>query len=294
MKTPPLVTKLKERILKDFPNIKLVNFNLPTETGEDCGILADVLEPQVDEKYYIDPKICAELGIQDRIRRLTPLECERVQSFPDNLTKFGRKQDGTVYEISDTQRYKLAGNAVSSKASKLIIESTFSDPSIKVMSLFSGCGGTEARLDKRFELIGHCEIDKYAQDVLRFNHPDVKIYNDVSKLADGTDQINTQFDLLTFGYPCQDISISGKQLGEAGKRSSLVYKVVEIAKIYRPKYILAENVKNHLSKKHVEFFLKVLSEFSNLGYEIDFELINSKHCGICQNRERVFIVGKRA
>lgn len=227
-----------------------------------------------------------------RIRRLTPTECERCQSFPADLTKYGKKNDGTVYEISDTQRYKMCGNAVSSNVSKTILESVIPEGKIKVMSLFSGCGGTEAKLDDRFEVIGHCEIDKYAQDVLRYNHPDVPVYPDVVRLANGEDTIDKPFDLLTFGYPCQDISVAGKQLGELGSRSSLVYQVVEIARKYKPRYIFAENVKNHLSEKHEPFFLKVLTEFSKLGYELDFEVVNSKDYGMPQNRERVFIVGR--
>lgn len=227
-----------------------------------------------------------------RIRKLTPKECERVQSFPEDLTKIGRKKDGTVYQISDTQRYKMCGNAVSSNVSKHILE-TLIQGNAKVMSLFSGCGGTEAKLDSRFKVIGHCEIDEYAQDVLRYNHPEVPIYEDVKKLASGEVVISEDFDLLTFGYPCQDISISGKQLGEKGSRSSLVYQVVEIANKYKPKYLFAENVANHLSLKHEDFFIRVLTGFSSLGYSFDFEIVNSKDFGCCQNRERVFVVGER-
>lgn len=226
-----------------------------------------------------------------RIRKLTPTECERLQGFPTDLTKYGKTEEGKIYKISDTQRYKLCGNAVSSNVSKTILEKLIKEP-VNVMSLFSGCGGTEAKLDERFTIIGHCEIDKYAQDVLRFNHPNVPIYPNVVDLANQTDIIETRFDLLTFGYPCQDISISGKQLGEAGQRSSLVYQVVEIARKYRPKYIFAENVKNHLSATHEAFFLRVLTAFSELGYNLDFEVVNSKDYGLAQNRERVFIFGK--
>lgn len=227
-----------------------------------------------------------------RIRKLTPRECERLQGFPSDLTKYGKKVDGTIYEISDTQRYKMCGNAVSSNVSKTILESVIPNEKIKIMSLFSGCGGTEAKLGDRFEVIGHCEIDKYAQDVLRFKHPDIPIFPDVIKIAKGEHKIDNYFDLLTFGYPCQDISIAGKQLGEFGVRSSLVYQVIEIARIYKPKYIFAENVKNHLSEKHKNFFLKVLTAFSELGYSLDFEIVNSKDYGLAQNRERVFIFGK--
>lgn len=224
------------------------------------------------------------------IRKLTPIECERLQGYPDDHTKFGMGEDGKVFEISETQRYKLCGNGVSAPVATHILETLIPDEHIKVLSLFSGTGGTELSLSERFDVVAHCEIDKHAQNNLRYNYPITPIYPDVTKLIDEQDL--PHFDLLTFGYPCQDVSIAGRNLGDWGKRSSLVFEVIELLKKHKPKYFMAENVKNHLSEMHKEFFLNVLRGFSEAGYEFDFEVVNSKNFGLPQSRERVFIFGR--
>jgi len=229
-----------------------------------------------------------------RIRKLTPLETERLQGWSlkqgfQNHTKLGLFEDGQTKEISNSQRYKMCGNGISSPVSKHTLESFINEP-VRVLSLFSGAGGTELLLDKsRFKLVGNCENDKYAQSVLRFHHPKLPLYPDVTELLN---EDLPEFDLLTFGYPCQDVSVAGKGLGIEGERSSLVFHVIELIKKHKPKYIMAENVKNHLSKKHVEFFLTVMRELSKIGYALDFQVLNTKNFGLPQNRERLFILGK--
>lgn len=237
----------------------------------------------------------AEKGSNLRIRKLTPVECERLQGYDDNYTRFGRKQDDTVYEMSNTQRYKMVGNGVSASVSKAILEKLITEDSIKVMSTFSGCGGTEHKLSSRFKIIGHSEFDKYASDTLRFIHPEVPNFGDITK-------INTQdlpdFDLLLGGFPCQDISVAGKRQGfskEDGTptRSGLFFELIRILKDKEPKYLMFENVKNLLSIQNGALMVLVLKEISTLGYDVDFELVNSKDYGLAQNRQRVFIFGVR-
>ena len=225
-----------------------------------------------------------------RIRKLTPLEGERLQGYPDNHTKYGRRDDGTVYTISNTQRYKMVGNGISSTVPETLFPAVFGADPVRVLDLFSGCHGTGLRLPTNFECVGFSEVDKYANDVLRYHYPNITNYGDVTKL------INLElpkFDLLTFGYPCQDVSSSGKNLGDSGARTSLVWAVCDLIEKHRPKYICAENVKNHLSKKHEDFFTRVLERLSAIGYDLDFEVVNSKHFGLAQNRQRVFIMGIR-
>lgn len=117
-----------------------------------------------------------------RIRKLTPLETERLQGFPDNWTKFGRNADGNIFEISNSQRYKLVGNGISSPVSKKILETLLPEGDVKTMSTFSGCGGTEILLDKRFKIVGHSEFDKYAIASLHYNYPEIKNYHDITKI----------------------------------------------------------------------------------------------------------------
>jgi site-specific DNA-cytosine methylase len=228
-----------------------------------------------------------------RIRKLTPTETERLQGYKDDHTKFGKKEDGTIYELSNTQRYKICGNGVSSPVSATILTTLIpGDEEVRVQSLFSGGLGTELDLPERFKLTGTCEFDKYASDLIRFHKPNVPNFHDVTKFVERNDV--PDFDLLTFGFPCQSFSIAGLRQGfedEKG-RGTLIYNVFDIIKKHKPKYILGENVKGLLNHDGGKPIIQILTGLSQLGYELDFELVNSKHYGLAQNRERVFIFGR--
>lgn len=102
-------------------------------------------------------------------------------------------------------------------------------------------------------------------------------------------------DVWCFGAPCQDFSIAGKRLGMEGERSSLVLEVFRLVRETpeedRPKYLIYENVKGMLSSNGGRDFLGILSEMESLGYDIEWQLLNSKDFGVPQNRERVFTIG---
>lgn len=233
-----------------------------------------------------------EAAANVRIRKLTPVECERLQGYPDGHTAFGRKEDGTIYKMSDTQRYKQCGNGVSSPVAATILQKLIPSEDINVQSLFSGILGTELDLPERFNLTGVCEFDKYASDVIRFHKPDVPNFHDVTKFIERNDV--PDFDLLTFGFPCQSFSIAGLRQGfEDDKgRGTLIYNVFDILQKHKPKYFMAENVKGLLNHDGGKTIIQILTGLSQLGYELDFELVNSKHYGLAQNRERVFIFGR--
>lgn len=224
-----------------------------------------------------------------RIRKLTPLETERLQGYHDNWTKYAKREDGTVYELSNTRRYKLCGNGISATVTQTIFPKVFGNDKLRVLDLFSGCHGTGMLLPDNFQVVGFSEVDKYASDHLHYRYPEVPNFGDVTELVNLE---LPEFDLLTFGYPCQDVSSSGLNKGSEGNRTSLVWDVCDLIEKTRPRFIAAENVKNHLSKRHEEFFIAVLERLSSLGYELDFEVVNSKYFGLAQNRERVFIIGK--
>jgi site-specific DNA-cytosine methylase len=240
-----------------------------------------------------DQTAILEVDAKLRIRKLTPVECERLQGYPDDFTKYGRKPDGTIYVMSNSQRYRQCGNGISAPVSKCIIEAKIPEGA-RIMSLFSGIGGTEMLLDpERYSVVGHCEFDKYASDVLRYHYPNIPNYGDVTKLVDVENL--PEFDLLTGGFPCQAWSLSGLQQGfddEKG-RGQLIYNVFDILRKYKPKHVLLENVKGLLSHNKGQSFESIMEYLSSLDYELDFELVNSKHFGLPQNRERVFIYGKR-
>lgn len=170
----------------------------------------------------------------------------------------------------------------------------------KVLSLFSGIGAFEkalSRLNIPFEIVGFSEIDKYAIEaycVIHNVNPD-KNLGDISKI----DEKNLpDFDLLTYGFPCQDVSIAGKQRGlidENGNttRSGLLFDALRIIKHKKPKYAIAENVKGLVTKKFKKDFDWLLEELESYGYNNYWKVLNAKDYGIPQNRERVFIISIR-
>jgi DNA-cytosine methyltransferase len=162
---------------------------------------------------------------------------------------------------------------------------------IKVMSLFSGVEGLGHRLNRnQFEIVGLSEIDKHASNKLRKEFPSIKNFGDVTKIQSND---LPDFDLLTFGFPCQSFSISGKRLGFEDTRGTLFFEAARIIDERKPKYIMFENVKgltNHDGGRTLEV---ILEKLSSLGYLLDFEIVNAKYFGIPQNRERIFCFGIR-
>jgi DNA (cytosine-5)-methyltransferase 1 len=101
---------------------------------------------------------------------------------------------------------------------------------------------------------------------------------------------------MTYGFPCQDISIAGRQQGlskGSGTRSSLLWEAMRIAKYKKPKYLIAENVKHLVGRKFKSDFEKWIKELDQLGYNTYYTILNAKNHGIPQNRERVFVVSIR-
>lgn len=172
---------------------------------------------------------------------------------------------------------------------------------LKVLSLFSGIGAFEKALDNLecpYELVNFCEFDKYAVKSYCAIHGVVESKNlgDITKVDEK--QLPKDIDILTYGFPCQDISLAGKQKGlfnEDGTqtRSGLFFEALRIIEETKPKIAIAENVKNLLSKKFNAQFQVVLASLESAGYNNYYQVLNAKNFGIPQNRERVFIVSIR-
>ena len=172
---------------------------------------------------------------------------------------------------------------------------------IKLLSLFSGIGAFEKALTNlgvQYEVVNYCEIDKYASKSYSAIHgiPESKNLWDITKV--NVLNLPKDIDLLTYGFPCQDISLAGKQTGmfnEDGTltRSGLFFKALDIIESVKPKIAIAENVKALTSKKFTEEFKIVLDSLEKAGYHNYWQVLNAKDYGIPQNRERVFIVSIR-
>lgn len=165
---------------------------------------------------------------------------------------------------------------------------------IKVIELFAGVGSQAMALRNigiDYEVLGISEIDKFAIKSYEAIHGEVHNFGDISKI-----EKLPYCDLLTYSFPCQDLSIAGHQKGiNKDTRSGLLLEVERLllkAKENRtlPKYLLLENVKNLVGKKFIKDFERWLSFLNSLGYYSNWEVLNAKDYGIPQNRERIFVV----
>ena len=162
---------------------------------------------------------------------------------------------------------------------------------LKILELFGGIGACSKALERlgiEYEIADYVEIDKYA----------VKSFNAIHNTNFEPQDITTwdkdiKVDLIMHGSPCQDFSLAGKQAGgdkDSGTRSSLMYETIRIVEKLKPKYVIWENVKNLLSKKHRHNFDAYLERMEQLGYTNYYQVLNAKDYGIPQNRERVFTI----
>ena len=165
---------------------------------------------------------------------------------------------------------------------------------IKVIELFAGVGSQAMALRNigiDYEVIGISEIDKFAIKSYEAIHGEVHNFGDISKI-----EKLPYCDLLTYSFPCQDLSIAGQQKGiSKDTRSGLLLEVERLLLKAKengtlPKYLLLENVKNLVGKKFIKDFERWLSFLNSLGYYSNWEVLNAKDYGIPQNRERVFVV----
>ena len=159
--------------------------------------------------------------------------------------------------------------------------------------MFAGIGGFRAGLTRAggFQCVGHCEIDKYADRSYRAMHdiqkeecfyPDARTINPAEM---------PEFQLLCGGFPCQSYSIAGHKLGFNDERGTLFFEISRLARYRRPAYLLLENVPNLLSHDKGRTFAVILSALYELGYHVEWSVLNSKDFGVPQSRRRLFLVG---
>jgi DNA-cytosine methyltransferase len=161
---------------------------------------------------------------------------------------------------------------------------------LKVLDLFSGIGGfsyAAERLVGGFETTQFVEIDPYAQSVLRKNFPNVPIHDDIKTFK----ATKGQFDIITAGFPCQDLSVAGQQAGIGeGTRSGLFFEILRLARQIRPKFILFENVRNLISHSDGETFQQIIQEIAKAGFNAEWSIVSAKDVGACHKRERIWII----
>ena len=164
---------------------------------------------------------------------------------------------------------------------------------MKTLDLFAGIGGFTLGLERAgFETVAFCEIEPYAQKVLKKNWPEVPIYDDVRTItAERLASDGIKVDVITGGFPCQDISVSGNQAGiQDGTRSGLWSECARLLGDIRPKYAIFENVTNLLNGHGGDWFKRVLWDISALGYDAEWHCIPASELGAHHHRDRIWII----
>ena len=163
---------------------------------------------------------------------------------------------------------------------------------IRYLDMFAGIGGFRSGLERLggFECIGFCEIDKYAKKSYEAMY-DTKgelYFNDARKIKP---EELPDIDLITGGFPCQSFSIAGQRKGFEDTRGTLFFEIARIAAVKKPKYLFLENVPGLLSHDRGRTFKTILSALDELGYDVAWQVLNSKDFGVSQSRKRLYIVG---
>jgi DNA (cytosine-5)-methyltransferase 1 len=167
---------------------------------------------------------------------------------------------------------------------------------LRTLDLFSGIGGFSLGLERTggFETVAFCEIEPFPRKVLAKHWPGVPIYDDVRTLtADTLARDGIAVDVITGGFPCQDISLAGARKGLDGERSGLWSEIVRLARELRPQFIIVENVANLLagpSDRPGAWFGRVLGDLAECGFDAEWENIPAAAVGAPHRRERVWII----
>lgn len=166
---------------------------------------------------------------------------------------------------------------------------------MRFLDLFSGIGGFRFGMERAgHKCIGYCEIDKYARASYQAIH-DTEGEIDYKDITEVTDEefrkLRGKVDIICGGFPCQAFSIAGNQLGFEDARGTLFYEIARAAEQVKPRYLFLENVRNLLSHDKGKTFERMLKILDELGYDVEWQVLNSKNFGVPQNRERVFIIG---
>lgn len=163
---------------------------------------------------------------------------------------------------------------------------------IRFFDMFSGIGGFRSGLEAvgGFECVGHCEIDKHANQAYNaIYQPKGEFYcDDARKISPET---MPDFDLICAGFPCQSFSVAGKRLGFGDMRGTLIFEVIRIIAAKRPAFLFLENVPGLLSHDGGRTLETIFAAFVEMGYHLEWCVHNSKHFGVPQQRRRLYIVG---
>ena len=165
---------------------------------------------------------------------------------------------------------------------------------MKFLDLFAGIGGFRLGMESAgHECIGFCEIDKFARASYKAIHNtegEIELH-DITTVSDDIIRGIGHVDIICGGFLCQAFSIAGARRGFEDTRGTLFFEIARFASILKPKLLFLENVKGLLNHDKGNTFKTIIGALDELGYDVEWQVLNSKNFGVPQNRERVFIIG---
>ena len=160
---------------------------------------------------------------------------------------------------------------------------------MKVLDLFSGIGGFSLGLERAgMETVAFCEFDEHAQKVLRKHWPGVPIHSDIREL--NAKQYRGTVDVICGGFPCQDLSTAGKQVGFSGERSSLYGEMLRVIGECMPRYAIFENVTGLLTGDSGRWFGQFLYDLAQIGFDAEWHCVSASDIGAQHHRDRVWVI----
>lgn len=165
---------------------------------------------------------------------------------------------------------------------------------MQFLDLFAGIGGFRLGMEAAgHQCIGFCEIDKFARASYKAIHDtggEIELH-DIKTVSDEFIREIGRVDIICGGFPCQSFSIAGNRRGFEDTRGTLFFEIARFASILKPRILFLENVKGLLNHDKGRTFETILQTLDELGYNVEWQVLNSKDFGVPQNRERVFIIG---
>ena len=165
---------------------------------------------------------------------------------------------------------------------------------MKFLDLFAGIGGFRLGMESAgHECVGFCEIDKFARKSYKAIHDtkgEIELH-DITAVSDESIRRIGRVDAICGGFPCQAFSIAGNRRGFEDTRGTLFFEIARFASVLKPKYLFLENVKGLISHDKGYTFETIIGALDELGYDVEWQVLNSKDFGVPQNRERCYIVG---
>ena len=302
---------------KRYEKLYNIRFNKDLFTQRRGGVLANNMPDYIliyntqnpQSEYHLFPCINSTVKKQDDMEAMSypsPSGNYIVFSLGEELPSEPvdmKKLLGKVFS-ADKKNIHFAPQIVRGEDIAMMVDESFAAPSpvacakknvLRIVDLFAGIGGIRCGLEQAARdrgLTPVCvltsEIKPYAVSVLRENHPTETITGDITKVESKN---IPDFDILCAGFPCQAFSSAGKRQGFADTRGTLFFEVERILKDKRPKGFILENVEGLVNHDGGKTLQVIIDRLTDLNYQFDFRVLNSKYFGVPQERKRIYIVG---